>query len=97
MTFQFLTSVFQTQGNPKFIKEMLLLLKSLIDLHTLDSGRFQHLTLTNGQYGGLNVLRPWEVALLGGVALSEGVCHCRCAQALPSVEERRPPGCLSEL
>ena len=26
-------------------------------------------------YGGLNMLGPWEVALLGGVALLEEVCH----------------------
>jgi hypothetical protein len=28
-----------------------------------------------GQCGGLNVLAPWEVTLLGGVALLEEVCH----------------------
>jgi hypothetical protein len=27
-------------------------------------------------WGGLNMLGPWEVALLGGVALLEEVCHC---------------------
>ena len=26
--------------------------------------------------GGLNVLGLWEVALLGGVALLEELCHC---------------------
>jgi hypothetical protein len=26
--------------------------------------------------GGLNMLGPWEMALLGGVALLEEVCHC---------------------
>ena len=26
--------------------------------------------------GRLNVLGPWEVALLGGVSLLEGFCHC---------------------
>ena len=26
--------------------------------------------------GGLNTLGPWVVALLGGVALLEEVCHC---------------------
>ena len=27
-------------------------------------------------YGGLNVLGPWKVALFGGIALLEEVCHC---------------------
>jgi hypothetical protein len=27
-------------------------------------------------YGGSNILGPWEVAFLGGVALLEEVCHC---------------------
>jgi len=26
--------------------------------------------------GGLNMLGPWEVPLVGGVALLEKVCHC---------------------
>ena len=25
---------------------------------------------------GLNMLGPWEVALLGGMAVLEEVCHC---------------------
>ena len=38
--------------------------------------------------GGLNMLGPWEVALLGGVALLKEVCHCGDgALKLPSVEE----------
>ena len=28
------------------------------------------------QCGGLNMLGPWEVTLLGDVALLEEVCHC---------------------
>ena len=31
--------------------------------------------ITLGQCGGLNKLGPWEVALLGGVALLKEVCH----------------------
>jgi hypothetical protein len=38
--------------------------------------------------GCLNMLGPWEVALLGGVALLKEVCHCGDgALKLPSVEE----------
>jgi hypothetical protein len=43
--------------------------------------------------GDLNILGPWEVALLRGVASLEEVCHCvgrlraSSAQAPPSVGE----------
>ena len=32
--------------------------------------------MVNARCGDLNMLGPWKVALLGGVALLEGVCHC---------------------
>ena len=40
---------------------------------------------------GLNMFGPWEVALLGGVALLDEVCHCGVGLELlvlkPSVED----------
>ena len=46
----------------------------------------------------MNLLGPWEVAVLGGVALLEEMCHCVAVpalrfpsvQALPSVEGGLP-------
>ena len=35
-----------------------------------------HLNVTMWWSGGLNILGPWEVALIGGVALLEEVCPC---------------------
>ena len=44
------------------------------------------------------MLGPWEMALLGGVALLEGVCHCGCVLGGIWIEAHRtragPPGSL---
>ena len=50
----------------------------------------------NSRCGGLNMLGPWEVALLGSLSLHRLALQSPSAQALPSVEESFPPGYLQK-